>query len=343
MSMLNNKIRIKLIPEAVEPPLEPVSIPNDNRYCLFPIVNEKVWRLYKLQQQKYWTAEEVDFSKDKKSWLTMTVEEQDFISMTLAFFANSDNVVLENLMSRFEQDLCIPEAQAFLSIQSAIETVHVETYNLCIDSVIDDRKKKISLFRAVSTSPIVRPKLDWAMKWINSKASLAHRLVAFVAIEGIFFSSSFASIFWLRKRQKVPGICFANEKIVEDESLHVRFTALMYNDFIQNKLTTAEIHDIIREAVEIEHHFVCEALPVKLIGMNQKLMKQYVCKVADVTLDLLNTEPLYNVSNPFTWMLGLGLMGKANFFEKRVAEYVKIQDETQIRDLTLDLTNDINF
>lgn len=324
--------------------MEPISQPDDARYCLFPIKHQDIWDLYKLHEQKFWTAEEVDFGEDMASWKTLNKNEQMFISVTLAFFANSDNIVLENLSTRFMKEICLPEAQSFLSFQGCMENIHVVTYNLCIDSVIDDTKEKHDLFRAITTNPIVKPKLDWAIKWTESKGSLAHRIVAFAAVEGIFFSSSFASIFWLRKRQKLPGICFANEKIVEDESIHVRFAALIYNKYIKYKLTTEEVHSIIREAVEIEHQFVTDALPVKLIGMNSEYMKQYVCKVADVVLSLLGVPPLYNVSNPFEWMVGLGLVGKSNFFEKRVAEYSKVSEEKEIRETGIEqLGEDLDF
>jgi ribonucleotide reductase beta subunit family protein with ferritin-like domain len=324
--------------EAVENREEPVSCDDPERFCLFPIVNTDIFELYKLQEQKFWTAEEVDLSEDAKSFATLNANEQMFISVTLAFFANSDNVVLENLNQRFMKEIKLPEAQLFLSLQGCIEGIHVVTYNMCIDTVIQDPVQKRNLFKAISQNPIVQPKMEWAIRWIHSGKSLAHRIVAFAAVEGIFFSSSFASIFWLRKRQKVPGICFSNEKIVEDESIHVRFAALIYNKYIKYKLTTEEVHGIIREAVDIEHRFVSDALPVKLVGMNSTFMKQYVCKVADVVLTLLGVEPLYNATNPFDWMVGLGLMGKSNFFEKRVSEYVKPTKETSIRSSNVEFT-----
>ena len=324
--------------------VEPISIATMERYCLFPIVHHDIWQLYKTQQEKFWLAEEVSFTEDRKSWQTLNEDEQKFIGITLAFFANSDNVVLENVSTRLMKEICIPEAQAFLSLQSAIEMIHVETYNLCIDNVIQDTKEKMDLFKAVQTNPIVQPKIEWAMKWMKTDQSLAHVLVGFAIVEGIFFASSFASIFWLRKRQKLPGVCFANEKIVEDESLHVRFDALMYRNYIQNKLSTEEIYKIVEEAVELEHQFVEKALPVKLIGMNSELMKQYVCKVADVVLSLLGVSPLYNVENPFEWMVGLGLLGKSNFFEKRVAEYGKPRKENEIRENTINqLGTELDF
>jgi ribonucleotide reductase beta subunit family protein with ferritin-like domain len=323
--------------------IEPISIPNYDRYCLFPIQHPDIWNLYRLHEQKFWTAEEIDFGEDKQSWATLNSDEQLFISVTLAFFANSDNIVLENLGTRFMKEMCIPEAQSFLAFQCCMENIHVHTYNLCIDAVIQDSKQKIALFKAISTNPIVQPKLQWALKWIESSKSMAHRVVAFAVVEGVFFSSSFASIFWLRKRQKLPGICFANEKIVEDESIHVRFAALIYNKHIKYKLPESEVYALVQEAIEIEHKFVEDALPVKLIGMNSGMMKQYVCKVADVVLSLLGLKPLYNVENPFSWMAGLGLIGKSNFFEKRVAEYSKVSQETEIRNNISKLGDDLDF
>ena len=322
---------------------EPISIPTLERYCLFPIVYHDIWKLYKEQQEKYWIAEEIDFSEDRKSWLTLNKEEQNFISVVLAFFSNSDGIVLENLSTRFMKEINIPEAQSFLSIQAAIESIHIETYNLCIDAVIQDTKEKIDLFKAIQTNPIVQPKMQWALKWMKDN-SLAHVLVAFCCIEGLFFCSSFASIFWLRKRQKLRGICFSNEKVISDESIHVRFDALMYSKYIKNKLPTEEIYEIVKEAVAIEQKFARDALPVKLIGINAEMMCQYICKVADVVLDLLGVEPLYKVENPFDWMVGLGLLGKANFFEKRVAEYQKSRQENDIRqNIMTELGSELDF
>jgi ribonucleoside-diphosphate reductase subunit M2 len=306
----------------------------DRRYTLFPLQAPDIWHLYTQQLQKFWTHEEVDFSQDLRSWNTLSPDEQTFLSTTLAFFANSDNIVIDNISSRFASEITLPEARMFLSIQAAIEGVHVVTYNLSIDAVIADPHLKKTLFAAIHTNPIIQPKTDWALRWTGSDRSLPHRLVAFAVVEGIFFASSFASIFWLRKRQKVPGICWANEKIVEDESLHVRFASTMYRKY-HNTLDTATVQAIVAEAVDIEHRFVDGVLPVQLIGMNSTLMKQYVCNVADVILSMLGVPSLYNVSNPFEWMVGIGLMGKANFFEKRVAEYGRISCEQKIHSITI--------
>jgi ribonucleotide reductase beta subunit family protein with ferritin-like domain len=310
---------------------EPISVVDDTRYRLFPIRHDDIWNLYNRQKNKFWTPEEIDFSADAKSWDTLNEDEQHFVGHTLAFFANSDNIVVENIFSRLLTDLVPPEFQACLSMQACMEMIHVTTYNLCIDSVIQDEQKKMSLFNAVSENEVVKPKLQWAMRWVGSKATLARRLVAWSIVEGVFFSSSFASLFWLRKRQKVPGICFANEKIVEDEALHVMFATTTYREHIRHKLPPEEVHAMFDEAVRIESDFVEQSLPVGLIGMNSVQMKEYVQSVADLVLGMLGVDPLYKKQNPFTWMEGLGLIGKANFFEKRVAEYVKTGPEREIR------------
>jgi ribonucleotide reductase beta subunit family protein with ferritin-like domain len=315
-------------------PLADPVVTTDRRYTLFPIQAGDIWHLYSQQLQKIWTHDEVDFSQDRRSWETMSEDEQHFLSMTLAFFANSDNIVIDNISSRFAREITLPEARLFLGLQAAIEGIHVVTYNLSIDAVIADQAAKESLFNAINTSPIIQPKTAWALKWSDSTLTLSHRLVAFAAVEGIFFASSFASIFWLRKQQKVPGICFANEKIVEDESLHVRFVTTLYRGYY-NDLDAAVVRRIIADAVAVEHEFVDSVLPVNLIGMNAGLMKQYVCTVADVVLQLLGVEPLYNMANPFKWMVGIGLMGKSNFFEKKVAEYGKASCEDAIRTFVL--------
>jgi ribonucleotide reductase beta subunit family protein with ferritin-like domain len=309
---------------------EPLTVVSDDRYCLSPIQHQDVWDLYKLQQRKHWTVEEINFSEDYKCWQLLTIEEQEFISITLAFFANSDNLVIENLHTRFRTEMTWPESQAFFTGQAEIEMIHVETYNKCIDVVIRDPKKKRELFEAIKCNPIVKPKLDWTKKWIESKEDLGTRLVAFALVEGVFFSSSFASMFWLRKQKNVPGICFANEKIVEDEAVHVLHGVLSYTKIV-NRIPLEDIYNMVREAVAIEHEFVENALPVKLIGMNSKEMKQYVCLQADLILELLGVPKLYITENPFEWMIGIGLLGKANFFEKRVGEYDLIGNESEIR------------
>ena len=310
--------------------VEPIMVRNDDRYCLFPLEHPKLLDMYKEQLSKFWTVEEIDFSKDRESWDTMPPSEQRVVALTLAFFANSDNIVMENLSASFMRDLCYPEAQMFLYAQGCMETIHVETYNLSIDTVLRNTEEKLALFSAIKTNPVVQPKTAWAKKWTVSRDSLAHRLVAWAAIEGIFFSSSFAILLWLRTQGKLPGICNSNEKIIEDEALHVRFSAFVYTS-LERQLPDAEVYALIEEAVQIEHAFVDSCLYIPLKGMNSTLMKQHVCKQADVVLRLLGLDPVYKVQTPFEWMAAIGLLGKSNFFEKRTAEYNKTGIEVQIR------------
>jgi ribonucleotide reductase beta subunit family protein with ferritin-like domain len=324
---------------------EPLTEISNDRYCLYPIKNTDIFELYTMQSNKIWFVSEIDFTNDYTAWQTLTPEEQEFILLTLAFFANSDNIVIENMHKNFRNEITVSEAQFFFAVQSFIETVHVITYNECIDAVLcKDETKKRLLFKAIETNPIVQPKLEWSKKWIDSNASLGKRLIAFTLVEGVFFSSSFASIFWLRKRRNVPGICFANEKIVEDEALHVLNGAILYRKYIKNKLNTNEIYEMVREAVAIEHKFYEEALPGKLTDMNSADMKLYVCFIADLVLTLLGVPKLYKVQNPFDWMIGIGLVGKANFFEKRVSEYEVPENESKIRDVRFgDLGSSLDF
>jgi ribonucleotide reductase beta subunit family protein with ferritin-like domain len=287
--------------------------------------------LYELQAERYWTVKEINFSEDYKCWQQLSADEQKFISVTLAFFANADNLVIENLHSRLRAEIQFPECQSFFCIQSAVEIVHSLTYAESINVVIRDPVQRMELFRAIDNNPIVQPKLNWTKKWIESTESLGKRLVAMALVEGVFFSSSFASLFWARKRRNLPGICFSNEKIVEDEALHVLHYALLYRKYIINKLPLEELYEMVREAVAIEHEFVENALPVRLIDMNSTEMKQYVCFVTDLVLEMLGVPKLYNCENPFEWMVGIGLVGKSNFFEKRVAEYVLAGLESEIR------------
>ncbi len=318
---------------------------SNDRYCLYPIKNKDIYELYTMQSNKIWFVSEIDFSKDYQAWLTLTPEEQDFIALTLAFFANSDNIVIENMHKNFRSEITMTEAQFFFAAQAFIETVHVITYNECIDAVMcRDETKKRNLFNAIETSPIVQPKLEWSKKWINEDCSMGKRLIAFALVEGVFFSSSFASIFWLRKYKNIPGICFANEKIVEDEALHVLNGAILYRNHIKNKLDINEIYDMTREAVSIEHEFYENALPNKLPDINSKDMKQYVCFVTDIVLTLLGVPKLFKVQNPFEWMIGIGLLGKANFFEKRVSEYEALDNESKIRNVRIgDIGSTLDF
>jgi ribonucleotide reductase beta subunit family protein with ferritin-like domain len=295
--------------------------PDDNRFVMFPIKCNDIWQMYKKQVDCFWRAEEIDLSKDLNHWDTLNNDEKYFISMILAFFAASDGIVLENLASRFMNDVQLAEARAFYGFQIAMENIHSETYSLLIDSYIKDNEQKHKLFNAITHFPCIKKKSDWAQKWIHdNRSSFATRLVAFACVEGIFFSGAFCSIFWLKKRGLMPGLTFSNELISRDEALHCEFAILLYSK-LQKKIDKVRIHEIIKEAVEIECEFICEALPCKLIGMNADLMIQYIKFVADRLSVQLGYKKIYNVSNPFQWMDLISLEGKTNFFERKVSEY----------------------
>lgn len=293
---------------------------HSDRFSLFPIRHTDLWRFYKQAEASFWTAEEVDLSQDRKHWDSLTDDERHFISHVLAFFANSDGVVMENLAARFLFEVQSPEARAFYAFQIAIETIHSEMYGLLIDSYISDVDEKRRLFHAIDTVPCVRQKAEWAMRWIDSSRTFAERLVAFAAVEGIFFSGSFCAIFWLRKRGLMPGLTFSNELISRDEGLHCDFACHLYSKLVR-PVDPATIREIIKDAVNIEKNFVCESLPVRLIGMNSDLMSQYIEFVADRLVLQLGCDRIYNSENPFDWMETISLQGKTNFFEKRVADY----------------------
>jgi ribonucleotide reductase beta subunit family protein with ferritin-like domain len=301
---------------------EPLLQENPNRFVLFPIKHPKVWEMYKQQQASFWTAEEIDLFADLKDWERLNKDEKHFIKYVLAFFAASDGIVLENLAEQFCTEVQIPEARCFYGFQIAMENIHAETYSLLIDTYIKDSNEKDFLFNAILNVPVIHKKASWAMKWINSADSFAERLVGFAAVEGIFFSGSFCSIFWLKKRSLMPGLTFSNELISRDEGLHCDFACLLYS-MLKNKLSQEKIYEIITEAVEIEKEFVSEALPVELIGMNSELMKQYIEFVADRLIFALGCNKYYNVTNPFDWMDMISIQGKTNFFEKKVGEYQK--------------------
>ena len=295
--------------------------PDDNRFVMFPIRFEDIWEMYKKQVDCFWRPEEVDLSKDSPHWDSLNDNEKYFISMILAFFAASDGIVLENLASRFMNDIQISEARAFYGFQIAMENIHSHTYSLLIDSYIKDKEQKDKLFNAIQHFPCIKKKSDWAQKWIHdNRSSFATRLVAFACVEGIFFSGAFCSIFWLKKRGLMPGLTFSNELISRDEALHCEFAVLLYSK-LQKKIDKARIHEIIKEAVDIEIEFICQALPCKLIGMNSDLMTQYIKFVADRLALQLGYKKIYNVSNPFQWMELISLEGKTNFFERKVSEY----------------------
>jgi ribonucleoside-diphosphate reductase beta chain len=302
--------------------IEPILRENKDRFVLYPIKHQDIWEFYKKAEASFWTAEEIDLSADLKDWERLSEGEKHFISHVLAFFAASDGIVNENLAENFIRDVQYTEAKFFYGFQIAIENIHSETYSLLIDTYIKDNAEKNKLFKAIETMDCVSKKANWALRWIEN-GSFPERLVAFAAVEGIFFSGSFCSIFWLKKRGLMPGLSFSNELISRDEGLHCDFACLLYNQYIERKLSHQTITDIIADAVAIEKEFVVDALPVKLIGMNSELMCQYIEFVADRLLAALNCPKLYNSSNPFDFMEMISLQGKTNFFEKRVSEYQK--------------------
>ena len=306
---------------------EPLLIEDDNRFVMFPIKDESIWKMYKKQVDCFWRAEEVDLSKDSTSWETLTNDEKFFIKMIIAFFAASDGIVLENLGIRFMSEVQLAEARAFYGFQIAMENIHSEMYSLLIDSYVKDPSEKSKLFGAINNFPCIRKKADWALKWINDKrSSFATRLVAFACVEGIFFSGAFCSIFWLKKRGKMPGLTFSNELISRDEPLHTEFAVLLYTKLLK-KLTQKKVQDIIKEAVIIEKEFICDALPCRLISMNSKLMAEYIEFCADRLSVQLGYDNIYNTSCPFDFMEQISIEGKTNFFEKRVGEYALANKE----------------
>ncbi|MEZ4919709.1 MAG: ribonucleoside-diphosphate reductase small subunit [Saprospiraceae bacterium] len=302
---------------------EPILRENPDRFVLFPIKYPVIWEWYKKAEASFWTAEEIDLAPDVQDWDTkLNDNERHFIKHVLAFFAASDGIVNENLVINFMREVQIPEARCFYGFQVAIENIHSEVYSLLIDTYIKDVKEKDFLFNALSNLDCVSKKGNWALRWIENAPTFAHRLIAFAAVEGIFFSGSFCSIFWLKKRGLMPGLTFSNELISRDEGMHCDFACLLYS-MLENKLDKSEVEAIITEAVEYEKEFVTDALPVSLIGMNADLMSQYIEFVADRLLVSLDNEKVYNVENPFPWMDMISIQGKTNFFEKRVGDYQK--------------------
>ena len=294
---------------------------NKDRFVILPINYPKIWEQYKKHEASFWTAEEIDLSSDLKDWATMNDGERHFISHVLAFFAASDGIVNENLAVNFMSEVQLPEARCFYGFQIMMENIHSETYALLIDTYIKDPQEKDRLFHAIETIDAVKRKAEWALRWINN-GTFAERLVAFAAVEGIFFSGSFCSIFWMKKRGLMPGLTFSNELISRDEGMHCEFACLLYG-MLNNKLSQEEVFKIIGDAVEIEKEFITSALPVALIGMNAKLMQQYIEFVADRWLSELGYPKMFNATNPFDFMEMISLEGKTNFFEKRVGDYQK--------------------
>ncbi|XP_077599340.1 ribonucleoside-diphosphate reductase subunit M2 B [Stigmatopora nigra] len=319
---------------------EPLLKENPRRFVIFPIQYPEVWKMYKQAQASFWTVEEVDLSKDLPHWDHLKPEERHFISHVLAFFAASDGIVNENLVQRFCQEVQVPEVRAFYSFQILIETVHSEMYSMLINTYIRDLKERDFLFNAIQTLPCVRRKADWARQWINdAQASFAERMVAFAAVEGIFFSGSFAAIYWLKKRGLMPGLTYSNELISRDEGLHCNFACLLYS-FLVKKPSEDRVKDIITKAVTIEQEFLSEALPVELIGINSTLMKQYIQFVADRLLVDLGLAKVYSSGNPFDFMETISLEGKTNFFEKRVGEYQRFGVMSNMMDCQFTLDAD---
>ncbi|MBK9213288.1 MAG: ribonucleotide-diphosphate reductase subunit beta [Saprospiraceae bacterium] len=302
---------------------EKILVENPDRFVIFPIHQDEIWRFYKQAEASFWTAEELDLSQDITDWESkLNDDERHFIKHVLAFFAASDGIVNENLAENFVREVQYPEAKFFYGFQIMMENIHSETYSLLIDTLIKDNKDKDYLFHAIDNMPAVAQKAEWALRWIKN-GSFQHRLIAFAAVEGIFFSGSFCSIFWLKKRGLMPGLTFSNELISRDEGLHCDFACLLYNKHIENKLDPQVVKEIIEDAVTIEKGFVSDALPVGLIGMNANLMCQYIEFVADRLMVSLGQKKIYNAENPFPWMEMISIPGKTNFFEKRVADYQK--------------------
>lgn len=321
---------------------EPVCRPNESRFSLFPIEHPELWNSYKQHVASFWTAEEIDLSADLFDWREkLNDKERHFISMVLAFFAGADGIVVENLAERFCREVTVPEARCFYGFQMAMESIHQETYCLLIDTYISDPHDREVLFSAHTRVPSVAKKAKWAQKYIAAQVSFAERLVAFAVVEGIFFSGAFCAIFWLKKRGLMPGLTFSNELISRDEGLHCSFACQLYSK-LERKLSEHQMHSLVGDAVEVEKAFVCDALPVNLIGMNASLMSQYIEFVADRLLTDLGYRPLYGSKNPFGWMDMISLEGKTNFFEKRVGEYRKsgvmssLQDDSRNNSFNFD-------
>ncbi|XP_068136409.1 ribonucleoside-diphosphate reductase subunit M2 [Hyperolius riggenbachi] len=319
---------------------EPLLRDNPHRFVIFPIQYHDIWQMYKKAEASFWTAEEVDLSKDLLHWESLKEDEKWFISHVLAFFAASDGIVNENLVERFSKEVQVTEARCFYGFQIAMENIHSEMYSLLIDTYIKDPKEREYLFNAIETLPCVKKKADWALRWISdTNSTYGERVVAFAAVEGIFFSGSFAAIFWLKKRGLMPGLTFSNELISRDEGLHTDFACLMFKHLV-HKPSEARVRELVTDAVKIEQEFLTDALPVKLIGMNCELMKQYIEFVADRLLLELGFNKLFRVENPFDFMENISLEGKTNFFEKKVGEYQKMGVMSKTADHTFTLDAD---
>lgn len=321
---------------------EPILVEENNRFVIFPINKkyENLWNLYKTHESAFWRAEEIDYSADLKEYQTLNKETRVFIEYILAFFAGSDGIVIENLITNFASEVKISEARAFYSFQAMIENVHSLTYALLIDCFVKNPDKKQKLFNAIDELPVVAKKAEWAIRWISSSRPFAIRLIAFAVVEGIFFSGSFCAIFWLKDRgMMIKALGHSNELIARDESIHCQFAVALFHHLIQ-KPSEYEIYEIVREAVNLEKEFICEAISCDMIGMNRYLMSQYIEFVADRLLKQLHYKPLYNAENPFPFMDRIGLDGKTNFFEKRVSEYQLGSKSTKLNDDSFDLDDE---
>ena len=312
----------------------------EKRYNIFPIQHDDIWKKYKEAESNFWTTEEIDLTRDKRDWDGLSNNERYFIEMTLAFFAGSDGIVNENLVDRFLKEVQLLEAKFFYGFQVSMENIHSETYSLLIDTYIKDESRKHQLFNAIETIPSIKKKADWCFKWINDKNSnFGNRLIAFAVVEGIFFSGSFCSIFWLKKRGLMPGLCFSNELISRDEGLHTEFAVLMYK-YLQNKPSIITIKEIVLDAVEIEKEFTKESLPCSLIGMNCDEMGKYIEYVADRLLTMFGIEKHFQTENPCDWMETISIQGKTNFFEKRVGEYSNSSNPNSDNKKSIDFTSE---
>ena len=313
--------------------------PENNRLTVYPIQNELIWESYKKQQAAFWTAEEIDFSKDYNDFCKLTQNEQYFIKMILGFFSSSDTIININLSERFLNDVKIREAIITYTWQMMMESIHSETYSLQIENIIKDKDDRNKLFDAIKELPCISEKIDWSIKWIQSDESFQTRLIAFAIVEGIFFSGSFCAIFWLKKRNIMPGLCNSNELIARDEGMHLQFAILLYS-MIENKLPESKVHEMFFNAIEIESKFICESLPCSLLGMNSNLMKQYIKFVADRILVDLEYSKIFNVTNPFDFMESISIEGKTNFFESRPTQYQKASILNKSRDSTFIINDD---
>jgi len=303
-------------------PLDPVLTPSTDRFTTFPIRYPDLWALYKKAVGSFWTVEEIDLSTDLKDWDALNNDERHFIKMVLAFFAASDGIVMENIDVNFSSEVQIAEARSFYAYQGFNESIHSETYSLMINKLVRDSAEECLLLTSIQHVPAIKEKADWALDWLNKDAPFAQRLVAFMCVEGIFFSGSFCAIFWLKKRGIMPGLCFSNELISRDEGSHLEFAVALYQH-LQEKCNSKDIHKIVQSAVEIEESFITEALPCRLIGMDAEQMKQYIRYVGDRLMKQLGQQPIFGAENPFAWMETISLEGKTNFFEKRVGDYSK--------------------